>query len=918
VQQRRLPRGENEDIEPLFGRRGEMTAFADALAASALGAGRILLIQGSWGLGKSRLLRAAAQLGRSMGFRVLTARGSETEHAFPFGVAIQLFEPQWKAAGSHRRRALGAGPATLAGALLTDHAHDLGGDARTHALTRSLFHLAANLTGPESGPRSEPLLVLADDVHWTDPASVGYLAYLAARITDLPITLVVAARDAEDEKGLQALDSLRAKAPSVNLRLRPFSDMEVAEVVGARFPAARSDFNTACAHWTGGHPLLLYELLKEIDNDGVGHPTVSARDLAGLVPASLVAALTARVQSMAPGARDTLQALGVLGSGASLRHTARLAGLDATTAAHAADALASAEMLSPGLPLSFSSPLMGAAVREAIRPLARARAHWHAAAILNEDRAPDAAAIHLLAAPPDDDARVVARLRSAARRDLASGGAGTADQLPVRVTQGRTDQDPAARVLAEPTEAEAPAGLPHRRDATEQTSNRHRLFASPAGVPSEDRGLALARVALERCLVGKDHASILALADEATGSAPLQRGEFAVIGAPLLTMTMVIVDELERALDLCDEIKAAAGGDDLGLGAVLGHCRAWALFETGDIDGAAAIAQRALDDLGDWPPHLRSVHEVLAHCHIQRGRLEPAGRLLDAVGTPPQGARRAFWLEARARLRLAQHRPHEAVEDAMRAGEELWSQLGASTPGVIPWRSTAALAHLALGRTDRAQALAAEELQLAERIGVTRATIRGQVVLGLAVGGTDGIELLSAAVSKGDARRPRLAYVHALVELGAALRRANKRSAAREPLRQGLDLAQRGGAKLLAQRARAELAATGARLRRTEITGPGALTPSQRRVAELAGQGLTTRRMAEALFVTPKTVEFHLRHIYKKLGVGSREELSGALTESASDLPPAAPSPATAPSDDHEPEHSARSGDRAHRHKPKD
>lgn len=155
--------------------------------------------------------------------------------------------------------------------------------------------------------------------------------------------------------------------------------------------------------------------------------------------------------------------------------------------------------------------------------------------------------------------------------------------------------------------------------------------------------------------------------------------------------------------------------------------------------------------------------------------------------------------------------------------------------------------------------------------------IRDLRVLGLAKGGTAGIELLAEAVRIGHEYSPRLEYMHALVDFGAALRRANQRAAAREPLQKGLDLSHRGGLIALAMRAQIELTATGARTRRIQLAGVDSLTPSQRRVADLAARGLTTRRIAESLFVTPKTVEYHLRNVYQKLDISSRAQLADML-----------------------------------------
>ena len=123
----------------------------------------------------------------------------------------------------------------------------------------------------------------------------------------------------------------------------------------------------------------------------------------------------------------------------------------------------------------------------------------------------------------------------------------------------------------------------------------------------------------------------------------------------------------------------------------------------------------------------------------------------------------------------------------------------------------------------------------------------------------------------------RLEHARAQVELGAALRRANQRTAAREPLREGLDGARRCGATRLAERAAAELRAAGARPRNEVLTGPAALTASERRTAEMAAAGLSNPEIAQALFVTVKTVEGHLSGAYRKLDVRSRAELPRAL-----------------------------------------
>jgi DNA-binding NarL/FixJ family response regulator len=112
------------------------------------------------------------------------------------------------------------------------------------------------------------------------------------------------------------------------------------------------------------------------------------------------------------------------------------------------------------------------------------------------------------------------------------------------------------------------------------------------------------------------------------------------------------------------------------------------------------------------------------------------------------------------------------------------------------------------------------------------------------------------------------------------LRRNRQRQAARGILVDALDLAHRHGASALADRAHEELVIAGGRPRRAAITGLDALTPSERRVAQLVAKGLTNRQIASRLFVSARTVTTHLTHIYQKLGPVSRAELSAMLPDS--------------------------------------
>src|SRR5262249_31498900 len=143
--------------------------------------------------------------------------------------------------------------------------------------------------------------------------------------------------------------------------------------------------------------------------------------------------------------------------------------------------------------------------------------------------------------------------------------------------------------------------------------------------------------------------------------------------------------------------------------------------------------------------------------------------------------------------------------------------------------------------------------------------------------GSVRLELLTEAIAALDGSQAKLELAHALVDYGQALNQEGRKADAREPLRRGLDLAHRCGAEPLEQRAHAELVAAGGRPRRRTVSGADSLTPSERRVAELAAAGNTNREIAQQLFVTEKTVERHLSQAYAKLAISSRGQLAEAL-----------------------------------------
>ncbi len=231
------------------------------------------------------------------------------------------------------------------------------------------------------------------------------------------------------------------------------------------------------------------------------------------------------------------------------------------------------------------------------------------------------------------------------------------------------------------------------------------------------------------------------------------------------------------------------------------------------------------------------------------------------------------------RLLVAEGRPEEALAQLLDAGEML-TAAGMDCPSAVPWQADAALAAGLAGEREQAARLAEGALEAARAGGAPTAIARTLRAAARAERGEGAIELHRAAVATLEGLPPRLERAHALVDLGAALRRDRRRAEARELLRRGLSEAAAGGATVLAERARVELAAAGARS--TEPSdGLAALTPSERRVATMAAGGMTNRAIAEALFVTVKAVEYHLANTYRKLDITSRRQLGPLLGEEA-------------------------------------
>jgi DNA-binding CsgD family transcriptional regulator len=352
------------------------------------------------------------------------------------------------------------------------------------------------------------------------------------------------------------------------------------------------------------------------------------------------------------------------------------------------------------------------------------------------------------------------------------------------------------------------------------------------------------------------------------------------------TFSLLLAERYAEVRPLLDaSIAQARITGDGGRLAVGLRDRGWLALRRGDLSAAEGDARTALAATElPAPPIYRLMNgALLTNTLVDQGELDAAEAALAPFDSEAESGLASAWglRFARGRVRAAQGRVAEGLEDFLGLGADLTRAM-ISCPSYLPWRSEASLAQLALGDRESAARLAEEELALAQAFGTSRAIGVAKRAAGIVAGGERGGLLLRQAIDaleRGDAKLER---ARASADLGAMLRRRNRRTEARELLREALDAARGAGARPLAEYAETELRATGARPRRVVLSGLDSLTASERRVAEFAGQGLSNREIAQTLFVTARTVEGHLTSVFRKLQVNSRDELPAALAGGSS------------------------------------
>jgi DNA-binding CsgD family transcriptional regulator len=391
---------------------------------------------------------------------------------------------------------------------------------------------------------------------------------------------------------------------------------------------------------------------------------------------------------------------------------------------------------------------------------------------------------------------------------------------------------------------------------------------------------AVARIhsAYEQLLRGEPAAAAMDEVEQALAAGLPHSAYSALPNAALLALLALRLGErYELAVQLLDAAleRAQQEGHATRQGILHAHRAAIALAQ-GSLHDAQAEADTGLLLVERSHFVALMLVAVAITVYVERGELDDAARLAQA-GEAFGIANRAHvsdFLTARGRLRIAQGRLEEGVADLLRCGQRREAR-GQRWPS--DWKAHAAPAVAALGDKQLAVKLAREQLAAARRVDTPRALGMSLRAAALAIGGDDRLALLREAVSVLERSSARLELAHALADLGAELSRSGLRREGRDAARRAFKLAGQCGALALAETALAELRAGPGRRARIELTGPDALTAAEWRVCRQAAAGQTNRELAQALFVTEKTVERHLSSAYAKLGIHSRFQLAAAL-----------------------------------------
>jgi DNA-binding CsgD family transcriptional regulator len=921
----------------LVEREREIAALAELVDA---GEGRVAWIEGPAGIGKSTLLAEARRRAAASGSQVLAARGSALEREFPFGVVRQLFEALVADPAQRERALAGAAVPAAAVFGAPDAAATSDGDVSFAAL-HGLFWVALNLAaeGPlllaiddlhwcdrpslrfvaylARRLEGQPILVAATirtGEQGTDVALLGEIAHDSTTVAVRPVPLSADAvralvRERLGEEADEPFCAACHRATGGNpLFLRQL--LTALEADHVRPDAAHADVVLEIGPRAVSRTVIMR--LARLSEDAIA----VARAVAVLAESATLPAVAALTGISEARVAD---ATGALARAEILRREAPIGFVHALVRDAVYQELPLGErelqheraarvLLDAGAPPEQVAAHLLTAPRRGQEWVAQQLREAGRAAVARG--APESGVAHLrraLAEPAPDTWRPEL-LRELGLAELLMDGKAAVGHLTetyeaLAEPKARAEVAHALCRAILFTGSEAEAGefalrvireLPPELEDDARALTAFRLMTGFFGVeapqrlyplenhrdvPDRDAGLGTKMLAAVAALWwaytggSADECSELALASLAGGELTAADNGLIMMAA-LLTLVKADRPEADPEWELAQS-EAHKHGSLFGISSIhLWH--GFTLLQYGELAEAEESLRLGQEEFDAWGfGDVARMYTAACHARalLERGRLDEARAVLSTthpeMGENSEGSR--YWRGMQIALLVAEGRDSEAVavyEDFERRYAHV------RLPTAEHARSTVARALDRLGRHDEAVALAEAELEDARRWGApgtVGASLRALGVLRSDLG------LLEEAVEVLERSHARLELAKALASLGGLLRRERRPGDAREPLRRALELADACSADALVEHVRSELYATGARPRTTALGGVDALTASERRVAAFAAEGQSNRDIAQALFVTPKTVEVHLSNAYRKLGIRSRRELAGAL-----------------------------------------
>ncbi|MFI5617710.1 AAA family ATPase [Streptomyces sp. NPDC051567] len=938
--------------------RHALALLAREASRARSGKGRLVLLRGATGTGRTTVLEAAAHAAAEQGTRVLRARCSPADATVPFAAVLQLLDP-------------------------LPHDIDVTVDGDERATAARLWRKLRTCAG------KRPLLIAVDDAHLADPASHRWLVESARQLDRLPVLLVVTERSQYDvDPATRGLAHTLAPALVRTHTLVPLAPAAAARWVLDAFPGAADAWVEDCVRAGAGSPLLLRALLDDLaKGDHSAVPDTSA----ALYPGTYPEAVAWWLESAGPATTEVARALAVLEEGwARERSRPRDGGLagDGCTArartlmdrparearaARAAHSLDRAEELAglladlsgtdlarvagwltaaTGLGLlrtsptgrpRYAHPLLRDAVLTCVPAARRRAAHRGAAeAMLRRGAATDAVARQLLSADPVGAPWAPLLLQDAATAALHEGRAGDTVAFLRRALDEPLSEGLRQRLLTELGSLEYAgrhdsAGIPRLTEALRlRGAPQDRVRAALAlSTALTGRGRTRTAVELLRAVGGElgdrpdlvpalwTASALLADHDGEVRQEVYQRLSHTARHSPervgaagrALLVRHAAAAGLLSAREATDRVRALLAGpaDPLTYPFLVGTAAALAQWAD-ELDEAERLAERALahqrpglldpmrqmlldiragtaaaradyasllaapvPPVGGGGPRDARAHVLIALVETGRG---PEAAALAAgfdLREAPDSWEVHRFLYARGAQRLAAGDPAGALHDFLECGRRQ-SAHEVVGPLVTPWRSAAAECRLALGLPREALALAERELELARVWGTPRTVGRALGVLAAATGGRRGLELAEDAVRLLRTAPTGTELVSALISLSRQSAAAGNAAHARKGLREAAERAEGLGALRLLALAEAALRKSGGR-RAAARTGRDALTGSEHRIARLAAEGRTNAEISALLHLARRTVETHLTHSYRKLGIRRRAELKAALGE---------------------------------------